>query len=65
MSKGVMIIMKLKYESLIEDFTPHYAIINLNTNEIYCDGNDMVELFLFLQGILNNCTMTNDTLIHK
>ena len=65
MSRGVMNIMKLRYEALIEDSTPHYAIIDLNTNEIYCDGNDMVELFLFLQGILNNCTMTNDTLIHK
>ena len=65
MSRGVMIIMKLRYESLIEDSTPHFAVIDLNTNEIYCDGNDIVELFLFLQGILNNCTMTNDTLIHK
>ena len=57
--------MKLRYESIIEDSTPHFAIIDLNANEVYCDGNDMVELFLFLQGILNNCTMTNDTLIHK
>ncbi len=65
MSKGVMIIMKLKYESLIEDSTPNFAIIDLNTNEIYCDGDDMVKLFLLLRGILNNCTMVNDTLNHE
>ncbi len=65
MSRGVMIIMKLRYESLIEDSTPHFAVIDLNTNEIYCDGDDMVELFLFLQGILNNCSIGNDGLVRN
>ncbi len=55
--------LKIRAESLEEDYSPRYAVIDLTSNEIYCDSDNLVDLFLLLQELVYYASMSDETVI--
>lgn len=54
---------KLINESLEREYAPCYAVIDLQSDEIYCDSDDLADLFFTFQELVYKAAVQNDHII--
>ena len=54
---------KLINESLEREYTPCYAVIDLQSDEIYCDSDELADLFFTFQELVYKAAVQNDHII--
>lgn len=54
---------KLYNESLGNEYIPCYAVIDLQSDEIYCDSDDLADLFFTFQELIYKAAVQDDNII--